>query len=277
MSGGASRIDRRRQGLRQRPRTAWSRSRTARSRSRRRAARDRRPLGLRQDARCSTPSPGSPRSARGEILLDGDLLCGPGSRGGARRRPRRGVPGQRAVPVAHGARERHLRAEVQRRSLAGRPARRAGAARRAAGLGDVADRYPGELSSGRAAPGRDRAGAVQRAARCCCSTSRSAAWTHFTQLGCTRRCWSSTTAPGSRSSSSPTTSRRPSSSAAACRSMTTRPGPDQGDDRRSTCRARATTGVLTAPRFRELVGASVGRGARRGAAGVRGRRAGDVR
>ena len=101
----------------------------------------------------------------GSIEIDGDLICGPGrpqAEPGADRVG--GVPGQHAVPLAHRRRERRLRARGPGSARSqGRPRGSTGAA------GGGRPRRRGRPLSRRAlqraaAPGRDPAGAVQRAA-----------------------------------------------------------------------------------------------------------------
>ena len=103
---------------------------------------------------------------------------------------------------------------ARRAALRGSSARGARAALARAGLTATCSSAPaGALSHGEQAPARDRDVPGHRAARCCCSTSRSPAWAPRRPSACwqllaraegaaTRSCWSSTT--WTRCSASPT-------------------------------------------------------------------------
>ena len=84
----------------------------------------------------------------GEIRLDGELLCAPGHAAAARRRPRRRLPAFDPLPLAHGARQRHLRADDPGPALARRGAGARPRAAGAGGTGGARGPLPEELSSG---------------------------------------------------------------------------------------------------------------------------------
>ena len=149
-------------------RSTWrSTSTTARrSRCSARTARARSTLA----ARAGGPGPARARSRRARRHVARRSRC---RRVRRARAPtgRRRVPGRPAVPASVGARERRLRVRAAGAARR-RPRPRSGWLERM-DLARSRRRAPATLSGRRSAAGRAGPGARRRAARCCCSTSRS--------------------------------------------------------------------------------------------------------
>ena len=131
----------------------------------------------------------------GEIRLDGRLLCGPGQL--------QAEPGPDRVVVFQSSALFPWRTvlanvtyglEVQRR-LPRSAARELGRRRLAeAGLDGLEERYPASSRAG-CSGASSSCGHWPPSRACCCSTSRSGAWTRSPDRSCRRRCSSSTTGP----------------------------------------------------------------------------------